>query len=181
LTNNFEVQGMPMSSFSKIVPVRNPILWKGVGLGLGACIVVLAIAIPNLLRSGMSAHKIIDRFESSHAILASLESVEADGPKVIRKAQLDLQVGNCAETEKKIDAIAAAESGFIESSTLEENSGKMVLRIPSARLDPVRGKLRELAIHVKQDSLTAADVSKQYFDGEARLRICARKSNSFWR
>jgi hypothetical protein len=105
--------------------------------------------------------------------------VQADAPKIIHKAQLQLQVGNCAETQKKIEALAVAESGFLESSTLEGNSAETVLRVPSARFDAVRGRLRELAIRVSEDSVSAADVSKQYIDREARLRNLRAEEQQF--
>src|SRR5262249_35017057 len=90
-----------------------------------------------------------------------------------------LQVGNCAETQKKIEALAAAESGFLESSTLAGNSAEIVLRVPSARFDAVRSRLRELAIRVGEDSVSAADVSKQYIDREARLRNLRAEEQQF--
>jgi len=105
--------------------------------------------------------------------------VQADAPKIIHKADLQLRVANCAETQKKIEALAAAESGFLESSTLEENSAEIVLRVPSARFAAVRGRLRELALRVREDSVSAADVSKQYIDREARLRNLRAEEQQF--
>jgi len=107
------------------------------------------------------------------------DTVQADGPKVIYKAELDLVVASCAESQKKIEALAASESGFVESSTLEENSATIRLRVPSARFEAVRGKLRDLAISIRQDSVTAADVSKQYVDRESRLRNLRAEEQQF--
>jgi hypothetical protein len=108
-----------------------------------------------------------------------VDAVQADGPKIVRKAQMDLLVGNCSDTQKKIEALAVAESGFVESSTLEENSAKIRLRVPSTRLDEVRAKLRELAMRVRHDGIAATDVSKQYFDREARLRNLHAEEQQF--
>src|SRR5262249_25205264 len=69
--------------------------------------------------------------------------------------------------------------GFLESSSLEENSAEIVLRVPSARFDAVRSRLRELAIRVWEDSVSAADVSKQYIDREARLRNLRAEEQQF--
>jgi hypothetical protein len=107
------------------------------------------------------------------------DTVQADGPKIIHKAELDLLVAKCAETQKKIEALALSEKGFVESSSLEESSAKITLRVPSARFEAVRGKLRELAISVRQDNVTAADVSKQYVDGEARLHNLRAEEQQF--
>jgi hypothetical protein len=107
------------------------------------------------------------------------DTVQADAPKIVYKAELALQVANCAETQKKIQALAVAESGFVESSTLAEDSAEIRLRVPSARFDEVRTKLRDLAIRVRQDSVSAADVSKQYIDREARLRNLRAEEQQF--
>jgi hypothetical protein len=47
------------------------------------------------------------------------------------------------------------------------------------RFDAVRGKLRDLALRVTQDSVTAADVTKQYFDREARMRNLRAEEQQF--
>jgi Domain of unknown function (DUF4349) len=184
-----------MSAIGRIFPIKNPLLWKGVGLGVAVCVLllILGLVLPNML----VMHKYAPAPMSYNSLArlqpapgggggggAESESEEADiahadGPKIIRKAQLDLQVANCAGTQKKIEALAAAESGFLESSTVEDNSARITLRVPSARLDAVRGKLKELALRVKQDSVTASDVSKQYVDREARLRNLRAEEQQF--
>ncbi len=179
---------MSSSTFTRILPLRNPTLWKGVALGVGMLVLLLVVAIPNLLRSRMAANSGSYRHFSARMSGGSggaasenyaPDTVQADGPKVIYKAELDLVVASCAESQKKIEALAASESGFVESSTLEENSATIRLRVPSARFEAVRGKLRDLAISIRQDSVTAADVSKQYVDRESRLRNLRAEEQQF--
>jgi hypothetical protein len=178
-------------SFSRILPVRNATLWKGVGLGVMICvllILVVARTVPVGMKRAHMAYS-VSRFAGGGgggnmtglALQegAAEDTVHADGPKVVYKAQLNLQVANCADARKKIEDIAAAESGFLESSTLEENSAKITLRVPSGRFDAVRGKLRGLAIRVREDSVSAADVTKQYVDREARLRNLRAEEQQF--
>jgi hypothetical protein len=170
-----------MSPFDRILPFKNPNLWKGVGLGVVACVLLLAIAIPNLFRAKMSVRSgpTASFAEVSSSSPGLMDAVEADGPKIVRKAEMDLLVGNCSDTQKKIEALAVAESGFVESSTLEENSAKIRLRVPSTHLDETRAKLRELAMRVRHDGIAATDVSKQYFDREARLRNLRAEEQQF--
>jgi hypothetical protein len=197
---------LDFSSLNRIIPVKSSALWKGVGVGAGICVFLflVAIAIPSPLRSRMSTNRMEhasfyspgfgggdDTYttprrssgDTGLAMLAtaSLESdtVHADGPKIVYKGQLNMQVANCAETQKKITELAAAESGFVESSTLGENSARISLRVPSARFDAVRSKVRDLAVRVRQDSKSAADVSKQYVDREARLRNLRAEEQQF--
>lgn len=168
--------GETMSLADSIPAFKNTALWKGIGLGVAACVLFLAVAmaIPSYKMSARRAALIGESRYTAAGLLAqesgSPDTVQADGPRIIHKAELDLRVASCAETLKKIEALAPAESGFLESSTLAENAARITLRVPAARFDAVRGKLRDLALRVRQDSVTAADVTKQYFDREARLR-----------
>jgi uncharacterized protein DUF4349 len=172
---------MTSSGFDRIVPFKSPTLWKGVGLGAGTLILLLFVMVPSLMRSG-GAFKTASPYRMSMLDAGRRgdpETVQADAPRIVYKAELELRVANCADTLKKIEALATAESGFLESSSLEETSARVVLRVPSARLDAVRAKLRELAILVRQDGLTAADVSKQYIDREAGLRNLRAQEQQF--
>jgi len=142
------------------------------------------VAVPNLLRSKMSARSGWDMYSSSNDVMMRIEddssgTVHADGPKIVYKAQLNLLVSSCGETQEKIAALASEETGFIEMSTLEENSARIKLRVPSARFDVLRSKLRALAIRVRQDSIETSDVTKQYIDREARLRNLRAEEQQF--
>ena len=177
-----------MNSFSQILPLRNSNLWKGVGLGIGACLLTLAIAIPNMLRSKSSAREAVryDYYAENRgggggdaSALKFLEPVEADGPKIIRTAELNLLVADCGKALKKVEELAKTESGFVESSTLQEDTANITLRVPSAQLDETRGKLRDFAVRVMQDSVGASDITKQYYDSEARLRNLRAQEQQF--
>jgi hypothetical protein len=182
---------MSQASLSRVLPLKSADLWKGVGLGVAALtLLFLAVLVPNLVRPRMALRSFVDTDSrrsggGGGAALPLMVSqglgdvVHADGPKIIRKAQLHLLVANCAEALKKIEVFAATESGFVESSTLEENSAKITLRVPSARLDVVRGKLKDIAVRVEEDSVAASDVSKQYVDRDSRLRNLRAEEQQF--
>jgi uncharacterized protein DUF4349 len=104
---------------------------------------------------------------------------EADGPKIVRTAELNLLVQDCAAALKKIEGLAKAQDGFVEASTLEEDTATITLRVPSDRLDEARARLREFAIRVMQDSVGASDVTREYFDREARLRNLRAQEQQF--
>ena len=167
-----------MSSISQILPLRNSNLWKGVAVGIGLCVLTLAIVIPNVMRTKKSAYHMAPYIEGDYAkvegggggggVLTSI--AEADGPKIVRTAELNLLVADCGATLKKIEGLAAAENGMVQASTLEDNSASITLRVPAAELDDVRAKLRNFATRVTQDSVGASDVTRQYVDSEARLR-----------
>lgn len=180
-----------MSSFSQLLPLRNSNLWKGVGLGIGVCVLTLAIATTYTLRPKLATYqyerlaKIKDGVSESGggggnaSVLTHIESVNADGPKIVRTAEFNLLVADCGATLKRIEELAKAESGFVESSTLQEDTANITLRVPSARLDEVRTRLREFAVRVAQDSVGASDISKQYYDREFRLRNLRAQEQQF--
>lgn len=167
-----------MNSITQTLPWRNSNLWKGAGMGVGLCVLALAVAFVNMWRTGVPARKMAAYIGGGYTRVAGggggdsilTELVEADGPKIVRTAEMNLLVGDCAAVLKKIESLATAENGLIEASTLEDSSASITLRVPSARLDEVRTKLRGVAIRVTQDSVGASDVTKQYYDREARLR-----------
>ena len=179
---------MNSSRLNQILPFKSSALWKGVVLGAVACVLLLvAVVTPNLMMARRAYHmngfsnetRVSGLVGGAGSEQALADVVHADAPKVIRKADLAMQVANCSETQKKIEALAAAEAGFLESSTLQENSAEIHLRVPSTRFDAVRDKLRGMAIRVTQDSVSAADVSKQYIDREARLRNLRAQEQQF--
>jgi Domain of unknown function (DUF4349) len=171
---------MNPSRLNQILPLKSSALWKGVGLGAVACVLLLlAVGVPSLMTARKYSSMALENETRISQTAGYVDVVQADAPKIIHKAELALQVTNCAETQKKIEALAADEGGFLESSTLEENSAEIKLRVPSARFDEVRGKLRDLAVRVRQDSISAADVSKQYVDREARLRNMRAQEQQF--
>ncbi len=151
------------------------VIWSVVATVVALALLV-AVVTPNLLRSRMAAHMSSfaaqERYFRVSAGLASGDEdiVEADGPKIIRASRLDLRVTDCVEAQKKIAGIAATESGFIESSEVGTDSAIFKLRVPSAQFESARARLKAVAVRVTQDTINAADVSKQYVDKEARLR-----------
>lgn len=171
-------QGERMSSFSQILPLRNSNLWKGVGIG-AVCVLALAIAIPNLMRVKVASYRRPSGIETYAKLVAEPGVVEAEGPKIIRTAELNLLVADCEASLKDIEELAKAESGFVESSTLEEGAATITVRVPTARLDEVRARIRKFATRVTQDSVGASDVTKQYIDREARLRNLRAQEQQF--
>jgi hypothetical protein len=185
-----------MSSFAEVVPWRNANLWKGVGLGVGVAVLAMVGFFGQLSfhRQAMSRFTEYDYSGPVAGKLARIapgvvrqqqeddvqaEVVQAEGPQIVRKARLNLQVADCAAAQKKIEELARGESGFIEASTVQENTATLTIRVPAARLDAVRARLRALAMRVNQDSVSAEDVSKQYYDREAHIRNLRAQEQQF--
>ncbi len=97
-----------------------------------------------------------------------------DNRKLVRNAQVDLEVRSFDEAVQKITGFAAEDRGYVATtnSDKQENGklrGELVVKVLPENLDRFLGKLRGVG-ELKNQSLTTEDVTKQYFDTDARLK-----------
>lgn len=98
--------------------------------------------------------------------------------KLIKKAELNLEVKNCEEVSKKIVDIVNSFSGIIIDSEIQKypndsKMGRTVLKVSPKDFDIVLQKLKELG-KVDLERITAEDVTEEYVDLEARLKNLLR-------
>lgn len=96
-----------------------------------------------------------------------------EGEKIIRTAQVQLEVEDGKEAYKKLNEICAAAGGYLASSNLVRDndgrtSGHITMRIPQARFTEVLDTLRDFG-KVKNIATDSADVSQEYKNVRARL------------
>lgn len=94
--------------------------------------------------------------------------------KLIKKAEINLEVKNCEETSQKIINLANNFSGIIIDSTIskypeQSRSGATILKVPPKNFDTVLLKIKELG-KVELEKVTGEDVTEEYIDLEARLK-----------
>jgi hypothetical protein len=94
--------------------------------------------------------------------------------KLVRNANVDLEVKSFDEALQSISALASEGRGYVAttSSEKQENGklrGQIVVKVLPENLDDFLAKLRKLG-DVKNQTLAAEDVTKQYVDTDARLR-----------
>lgn len=102
----------------------------------------------------------------------------SDTRKLIRNAQLDLQVANYDAAVQRLTAFAAEEHGFVatqNSAKLPNGKlqGTVVIKVLPENLDRFLQKARALG-ELKNQTLGTDDVTKAYFDTDARLRNAKR-------
>lgn len=102
----------------------------------------------------------------------------ADTRKLIRNAQLDLQVVNFDVAVQRLTLFATEEHGFVatQSSAKLPNGklqGTVVVKVAPENLDRFLEKARGLG-ELKNQTLGTDDVTKAYFDTDARLRNSKR-------
>jgi glycine cleavage system regulatory protein len=97
-----------------------------------------------------------------------------DDRKIIRNADLHLEVEKYEDAYKAIGEISRAKKGFISgASTTKLANGKIratvILRIPPEKFEEALADLGKLG-NVRHQAITTADVTKQYLDLESRLK-----------
>ncbi|HXA10303.1 MAG TPA: DUF4349 domain-containing protein [Chthoniobacterales bacterium] len=101
-----------------------------------------------------------------------------EGRKLIRNAQLDLEVTTYEGTIRRLTTFATEEHGFVatQSSAKLPNGklqGTIVIKVAPDNLDRFLEKARGLG-ELKNQTLGTDDVTKAYFDTDARLRNAKR-------
>ncbi len=101
-------------------------------------------------------------------------AVVVGAPAVVRTADVQVKVakGGFSAAFDRVAALAAANGGFVSSSTTASNedarSGQLTVRVPADRFDAVRQGLGGLG-EVENQSIRGEDVSGQLVDFTARL------------
>jgi len=109
---------------------------------------------------------------------ATTESTAPDTRKLIRNAQLDLEVKSFQATMDQITALTKAAGGYVDTSNSQRGGngklqGTVVVKVLPQNLDDFLLKLRDLG-QVKNQSVGTEDVTKEYFDTQARLENSRR-------
>ncbi|MFL6526780.1 MAG: DUF4349 domain-containing protein [Chthoniobacterales bacterium] len=105
---------------------------------------------------------------------ATTTAAPTDNRKLIRNAQVEIEVASFEQTLQKITAFAGEDRGYVATTNSEKQEngklrGQIVVKVLPNNLDGFLGKLRGLG-EVKNQSLGTEDVTKQYFDTDARLK-----------
>jgi hypothetical protein len=110
---------------------------------------------------------------SSPAPTTASAPAEIDTRKLIRNAQLDLEVKSFQDAMDRITALTKAAGGYVDTSNSQKGGngklqGTVVVKVLPQNLDDFLLKLRDLGV-VQNQSVSTDDVTKDYFDTQARL------------
>jgi hypothetical protein len=109
-----------------------------------------------------------------HSGQKSARGQQQDLSKIIRDGRIGIVVPDNKFGDAVGDLTFMAEKygGFIiSSSTNNDRSGTFVLRIPAKKFDRALGDIRNLATHVRFQEVRGDDVTAEFIDQQARLRI----------
>ena len=109
----------------------------------------------------------------------SQSMAEAMDRKILRDADLTLEVGAPAEAQRKITSIAESLGGFVvtsESKLRQVGDGKqelevnLVVRVPATQFGAALDQIRSTGSRVIQEKITGQDVTEEFIDLEARIK-----------
>jgi hypothetical protein len=109
----------------------------------------------------------------------SQSMAEAMDRKIIRNADLTLEVGAPAEVQRKITSIAESLGGFVvtsESKLQQTGDSKqelivnLVIRVPATQFGSALDQIRNTGSRVLQEKMTGQDVTEEFIDLEARIK-----------
>lgn len=104
---------------------------------------------------------------------------EAMDRKIIRNADLTLEVGAPADVQRKISSIAESLGGFVVTSeskirqigdAKQELEVNLVVRVPASQFGAALDQIRSAGSRVIQEKIVGQDVTEEFIDLEARAR-----------
>ena len=107
-------------------------------------------------------------------------AAEAADRKIIRNANLTMEVDSTTDTQHKVTTIAEAHGGFVVTSEAKQREDsdpakrtldiKLVVRVPADRFGSALDQIRSLAGTLREEAVTGQDVTEEFIDLEARIR-----------
>ncbi|MEP7338695.1 MAG: DUF4349 domain-containing protein [Acidobacteriota bacterium] len=118
--------------------------------------------------------------ESLSSASSSQASSQAIERKIIRNAELTLELDSPEEAQRRIAAIAEKHGGFVVNSESRRNNGNqqtaprvaitVVARVPASKFNQVVEEIRQTGSSVLHSKETGQDVTEEFIDLEARIR-----------
>lgn len=100
--------------------------------------------------------------------------------KIIRNAEITMEVPSTTEAHHRVASIAESHGGFVVTSESKQRENvdlskrtldiKLVVRVPAARFGPALDEIKQLASNLPAESVTGQDVTEDFIDLEARLK-----------
>lgn len=113
----------------------------------------------------------VDRAEST---------AEAADRKIIRNADITMEVASTTEVQHRVTAIAESHGGFVVTSEAKQRENidpakrsvdiKLVVRIPATQFGSALDQIKALAGNVPEANVTGQDVTEDFIDLEARIK-----------
>jgi len=100
--------------------------------------------------------------------------------KIIRNADLTIEVNSTTQAQQQVTTIAEAHSGFVVTSEAKQRDNpdpakrtidvKLIVRVPSTQFNGALQQIEQLALNMPQRNVTGQDVTEEFIDLEARIK-----------
>lgn len=107
-------------------------------------------------------------------------AAEAADRKIIRNANLTMEVKSTSDMQHRVTSIAESHGGFVVTSEAKQREDsdpdkrtldiKLVVRVPAERFGSALDQIRGLANTLREENVTGQDVTEEFIDLEARIR-----------
>ena len=106
--------------------------------------------------------------------------VEAVDRKIIRNADITIEVASTSEAQHRVTSIAEAHGGFVVTSESKQRQAVdpaqritdfiLVVRVPANQFGVALDEIKKLATNVPEEKATGQDVTEEFIDLEARIK-----------
>ena len=117
---------------------------------------------------------------SMNQVDVAASAAEAADRKIIRNANLTMEVDSTSDMQHRVTSIAESHGGFVVTSEAKQRENaepakrtldiKLVVRVPAERFGAALDAIRGLASTLKEENVTGNDVTEEFIDLEARIR-----------
>ncbi len=107
-------------------------------------------------------------------------TAEAFERKIIRNAEITMEVASTTDTQHQVASIAEANGGFVVTSESKQRESvdpaqrtldiKLVVRVPSTQFGLAFDAIKKLASNTPAEQVTGQDVTEEFIDLEARIK-----------
>ena len=116
----------------------------------------------------------------SNQIAKTISIEAAMDRKIIRDADLTIEVNSTSEAQQTVTTIAESLGGFVVASEAKPRENvepakrtvdvKLVLRVPSTQFNSALAQIKNLGTNQPQPNVTGQDVTEEFIDLEARMK-----------
>lgn len=107
-------------------------------------------------------------------------TAEAADRKIIRNADITIEVASTSEAQHRVTSIAETLGGFVVTSEAKQRQSvdpaqratdfKLVVRVPANQFGVALDEIKKLATNVPEEKATGQDVTEEFIDLEARIK-----------
>jgi Domain of unknown function (DUF4349) len=107
-------------------------------------------------------------------------TAEAADRKIIRNADITIEVSSTVDAQHQVTSIAESHDGFVATSEAKQREGndpaqrtldiKLVVRVPSNQFGRAFDEIKKLAGNTPAEQVTSQDVTEDFIDLEARIK-----------